>query len=180
MKKTFFNIMLIILVLTGCSSKYPCDKPFRRILGGWVKESKKIGLVAVGTGGGIKDEKITELGVSFETKEMMSLETAREKMIECYGLLLNILDQYPEYDEFFSEGEFNINIASFDIGGPIPEDPHIDYISAALLVLGNISYYRLDPETNSYPSIKVYAETYEEALEIVQQGSTSVTQAEPA
>ena len=178
--KILSSIILMLMMLTGCSSKYPCDKPFHRILGAWVKESKKIGLVAVGTGGGIKDEKIRSLGVSFETKEMMSLETAREKMIECYGLLLNILDQYPEYDEFFSEGEFNINIASFDIGGPIPEDPHIDYISAALLVLGNISYYRLDPETNSYPSIEVHEETYEEALEIVQQGSTSVTQAEPA
>ncbi len=173
--------LFLLLVFVGCiSSEYSCDKTFRRILGEWVKKSRKEGLIAVGTGGGIKDEKITRLGISFDTTEVMYIDAAREKILDTYGLLLNILDQHPEYNIFFPGGEFKIDIVSLSVLGPAPEDPYVDYVSAVSLRFGEVYYNKIDPDEKIRPYIHLHEETYEEALEIVQQGSASVTQAESA
>ncbi len=178
MRCIFTFKLLVLITLTGCSFKYPCDKPFNRILGGWVKESRKIGLVAVGTGGGIKDEKITELGVTFDTEGVMYIDTARKKLVAVYQLLQSVIEKYPEYDEFFPEGEFKINIASIGVLGPAPEDPYVDYVSAVSLCFGKVYYYKIDPDEKIRPYIHLHEETYEEALEIVQQSFARAKQAE--
>ncbi len=172
--------VLLLMVTSSCNDVRPCDKVFHRILGEWIKEAKNLDLIGVGPGGGIKEEKITNLGITFRTEEMMNLSEAREKIVAVCSLVSNIVERHPEYLGYFPDYRLDINTIETGIIGPAPPDADTDHISAVILVVGNVAYFSAESQKERHMSTRVHEETYEEALEIVQQGSTSVTQAEPA
>ncbi len=163
-------VLLAILTTSMGYSKMPdCEKKLNEILKEYTRLAKQQGLIAAGTGGGIKDSKISEVAVTFDCDCILYLETARQAIVNAALLLHQVIDKNPTYQDCFITGQSAENYINIAILSQSPSDPYIDYISAVSLRRGKICYNKVDPEGKINPYIRVHQESFQEAVTIVGQ-----------
>ncbi len=111
---------------------------------------------------------IKMLGLTFESKQKFSIDQAREYTIYCARKLLVNINNNKEIEPYLTPSPFgpkNIEISLF-VGRFRPENT-LDELSMVVLEDGIIRYTSIDGKT--YKSELLHKETYEEALEIVQE-----------
>jgi len=125
------------------------------------------GLRAAGIGGGCTIEgKINLMGVTFDYEKVMTLEEARELIVECSTELLRMVNSDPKAAQYFETFPVKENIFRIGIIGETP-DAVRDHVRVVSISGGEIIYYADDLEKGESMSIIVLKESFAEAQEIV-------------
>ncbi len=146
-----------------------CVKRLHEIQREYTKLSKKQGLIAAGIGGWIKNGKISEVAITFETDKVLFINTARQAIVDAAFLLLKVVNKNPAYQSCFNTDKPIENYIDIAILGRTASNPYSDYISAVLLLNGTVYYDKIDPEGKINPYIHIHRESFQEAVAILNQ-----------
>lgn len=165
----------IILLLFVCS----CNKNINKIdmisdqiISEYAKEMEKKGLYVVGFGGGEKNGKINLFDVCFDVNQLLTIDTAREYIVNSTINLMNFINKDEKNEFFFEKFPVLNNIIHITIIGEEVEDFGLNNIQSVSLVSGKIFYKIRNKKTNATllpPLIWVHEETFEEAQRILTQ-----------
>ncbi|MCH9704000.1 MAG: hypothetical protein K0U13_04340 [Chlamydiae bacterium] len=156
--------------MASCQQKEKPDNPYTRldqIVDLLVKKERDNDLFAVGTGGGASEEEIYLVTVSFDTYDVLTVDTARAKIVKLVESLTDIIRSNQAFLECFTDPHALVDRYRLSIFGPDPCDKNQDYITGVSLSHGRIRYSRLDLSKEVQPAENVHFETYEEAVEIL-------------
>jgi hypothetical protein len=157
----------------GCSdSRSITDMVSDRILCQLAKEMKKKGLIAIGSGGGCTiDKKINDISMTFAYGKVLSLNHARELMVESIQILLKLINSNPDNKQYFEHFPAPVEIIVISIlSEPCPTDP--ECVEAVSILKGKIYYDVNHPIPHIAPYLTLKEESFEEALKIVESRSS--------
>lgn len=165
------NIALFILLLiTACKNPIHSQQRARvssEIIHDFVKKMEKKGLYAVGIGGAELHGKTTEIIVSFNVSQFLTVDVARCLIVNAISEILEITNVKPNANKYFDEFPISPKIFDIAIAGNSPQRGDMDHIVIVSASRGKI-YYRTN---NPNPAILMYytvlEETFEEAQKIV-------------
>ena len=125
----------------GCHDpRSEIDKVSDRMLCQLAKQMKKRGLIAIGSGGGCTiDKKINEIGMTFEYKKIMNMDEARELIVECIQILLDLMHSNSENAKYFEHFPVSVGIIRVSILGQRCSIEH-DCVEVVKILNGEIYY----------------------------------------
>ena len=148
--KALLVITVIASFSTGCMKRRPrskIDLVSEEICSRFIEivEKKYPELRPIGTGGGVKDGKITLIQIVFETDELLTLDSARDQVSYLGNTLFQLVVSNPEMLKWFGDEE-NLRqaVLLFLFGAAPPVEDYLSYVNCVFLGNGTISYNTLD------------------------------------
>ncbi len=148
--KALLVITVIASFSTGCMKRRPrskIDLVSEEICSRFIEivEKKYPELRPIGTGGGVKDGKITLIQIVFKTDELLTLDSARDQVSYLGNTLFQLVASNPEMLEWFGDEEgLRQAILFFLIGAEPPVEDCLSYVKCVFLGNGTISYTTSD------------------------------------
>ncbi len=170
MNSKFIISICFFCLLFGCSDpRSEIDKVSDRMLCQLAKHMEKKGLNAIGAGGGCTiDKKINDISMTFKYPKVMSMNEARELIVECIRTLLNLMNDNPDNKKYFEYFPVQDKIILISIlGERCPTD--LNCIEAVSIIKGTIYYdinHPLPQLGESYLTLK--EESFEEAQDLLE------------
>ena len=162
------RLVILICFFSSCSEPKSNREKWRdKTLVLFAKHMKGKGLRAAGIGGGCTvEKKINLMGVTFDYNKVMSIDEARELIVECSNELLRMVNSDPNAAQYFENFPIKEEIISISILGKVPETTQ-NFISLVYINKSFVKYRTDDPEGKILPFVPVHEETFLEAQEIV-------------
>ncbi len=130
------------------------------------KLEKEIGLVCIGTGGGMMGD-IYHKAMSFHYYQEVDLKKARELLVYASQCYLSAINTDKKVRPYLHVYPFPIQNIEIDIWSKEPDGKNVPFDKIACFgVLNGVVKYLLDRPNKTY--ITFYKETYEEAVRIVE------------
>lgn len=161
-------ICFLFFSLSGCKdSRSEIDKISDHFLCQLAKQMRTKGLIAIGSGGGCTiDKKINLISMTFEFKNILTLDQARQLLVESVQALLILMNEDPSKKKYFESFPVSEKIISISIfGEECPND--LECIDAVSIIKGKVYYYANNPMIRYSPYLDLKEETFEEAQKIV-------------
>ncbi len=155
--------------LFGCSDpRSETDKVSDRMLCQLAKHMEKKGLIAIGAGGGCTiDKKINLISMTFMYQKVMSMNEARELIVECANILLESMNANPDNRRYFEHFPAPVDIIQVGIlGKQCPTD--LNCVEVVSILKGNITYAINHPMPHIAPYLNLKKESFEEAQKILE------------
>jgi len=167
------RLVILICFFSSCSEPKSNREKWRdKTLVLFAKHMKGKGLRAAGIGGGCTvEKKINLMGVTFDYNKVMSIDEARELIVECSNELLRMVNSDPNAAQYFENFPIKENILEVAVIGKSSES-----------ITGNIKFvftndgriiYIADDESRM-PKPVIHQESFAEAQEIVKRGKVSL------
>jgi len=165
---------LIICCSYSCSdSRSSRDKWSDKILVAFAKNMKGKGLSAAGIGGGCTlQNKINLMSVTFDYEKVMTLEEARELIVECSNELLRMVNSDPEAAQYFENFPIEVDILGVGIIGKTSESEN-DNIKFVFTKNDRIVFI-IDDGKKGGTKPNDYEESFAEAQEIIALQKSSI------
>lgn len=183
MQRNFLFLALIssLFAFSYCNAKDSSEKnsnkyvPYvKKVTSEFIKEVKnESDLICSGTGGGMPYN-VESIFVSFISLEPASINKARELELFCINKLLRIVNNSKKLRPYLSDYPFtykniDISIVFLDQSGDYHQDGEVSHVFRAK---NKVFYYKKDPKTRK--QVSSFEETFEEALEIINQKNDSL------
>lgn len=173
MKKKFIVILFMIPILSSMIFSKKFD--FRtyvnsQITTPFIKKMKnEKGLVLLGFGGGLMSD-VENIGIDFDTYQILDLDLARKLFVETKEKLRDIVNRDKRIRPYLREYPFPADRVEIVIASrqPVGNSKLSDNITFIHSHKGKISYFKHDFQSDKFnKDIIVYEEDYNEAKKIV-------------
>lgn len=164
--------LVVICSSISCTDRYKMDKE-EKILYGLINEfaieMKKEGLCLAGEGGAEKNNKISQVSVVFDVKEVMSLPRARSLIVMSAHKLLEIVNAKIETREYYIEYPASVKLLDLGIIGQPSKDNNQTYILHVILTNGTVCYCTDSSDPKNLMLVVVHRESFEEAVKKIEE-----------
>ena len=178
--KMFLFCLLATLCICGCERYAPSDPNEKQKLINEVRQKaakkiyKDLGLIPCGTGAQAMDQ-IKMLHLAFDYRKPVDIKTGRELLVAAVQIFAQEINANPEIRPYLDNYPFepkNIRIWIF-LKNPDGSNIEPEKLCVICATQGILEYENKNPETCRLTTI--YKETYEEALQKIQESHTEIT-----
>jgi hypothetical protein len=169
MTSKFIICICCFCFLWGCQdSRSEIDRVSDRMLCQLAKQMRKKRLIATGSGGGCTiDKKLNDLSMTFIYKKVMSMNEARELIVECTQTLLQLMNVNPDNKKYFERFPAPVDIIVISIlGEQCPTN--LNCVEVVRILKGKIAYAIDHPISHVAPYLTLREESFEEAQKILE------------
>lgn len=184
MRHSIYFFLTFILLFQSCGTKKDdCNTAAGRFIYKITREfAHKLepeGLSLCGMGRAINHAnlKTKSIGIDFQINEILTVEKARELIVQYVPLYLAALNADEELADCLDEVPFPMRRLSFAIDGKMLSPDDCQHVASVACYGEKIVYYSNDPDIKVEKFFRLHEETFEEAEHIVAAQSKS-TQAE--
>ena len=121
----------------------------------------------IGTGGGVRDGKITLLGITFKVETVLHLDSARNYIVRTGEEMLRVINSNEEYRDWFQDNQASPSNFDLTIIGQASDNHSNNYIYWVSICGGQVCYFVENEDF--FGATLTHEETFIEAQKRVQE-----------